>query len=140
VDTGSRHPDPARLRSYEIFSTLTPEQAERLSRMTEEIEVDPGKVLAPEGASGYFFYVIEEGEADVLHGDETVRRLGPGDHFGEISILTGGRRTATVRAVTRMRLVSVFGTAFREMETDFPELAEIIDAQAQRWLESDETA
>jgi len=39
-----------------------------------------------------------------------------------------------------MRLVSVFGTAFREMETDFPELAEIINAQAERWLESDETA
>jgi CRP-like cAMP-binding protein len=130
--------DPARLQSYGVFSTLTVEECEKVAHWAEEVDVDPGTVLAPEGESGYWFFVIEDGEADVRHGDRTVRRLGPGDHFGELAILGQGRRTATVVAATPMTLLRFFGMDFRQLEAEFPQVAEAINSEAKQWQESDQ--
>lgn len=82
---------------------------------------EPGRRLTPEGASGYTFYVIAEGTADVLHRDALVTQLGPGDFFGEMAILGDGRRIADVVATAPMTLYAMFGTSFREMEAELPE-------------------
>jgi Cyclic nucleotide-binding domain len=65
----------------------------------------PGKIVIQEGTAGDDFYVIAEGQADVLIESASMRQLGPADCFGEIAALTGRRRTSTVRAKTELHLL-----------------------------------
>jgi CRP-like cAMP-binding protein len=119
-------PDPERLRGLSLFSSLSPEECEKLCGWCEERKVDEGRVLAAEGASGYMFFVVEEGTAEVTRDSVHVAELGPGDHFGEIAILDGGRRTATVTATSPMKVWAIFGTEFRRMEQEMPVCADLI--------------
>ncbi len=121
-------PDPARLATLPLFEDLSAEQLALLASWTEEHEVSRGQSLVSEGAAGYVFFVIEEGTAGVEREGEFLRELGPGDHFGEIAILDGGRRTASVVATSNMRILAMFGTEFRRMESELPDLAERIRA------------
>ena len=121
-------PDPARLAMLPLFDGLSPEELGLLASWTEQHEVSLGQSLATEGAAGYVFFVIEEGTAGVEREGELLRELGPGDHFGEIAILDGGRRTASVVATSNMRILAMFGTEFRRMESELPDLAERIRA------------
>lgn len=81
-----------------------------------------GEVILRQGEPGSRFYVITAGEAEVLQRgrdgiEKVVATLGPGRYFGEIALLRGARRTATVRAVTDLNVVSLdrkdFGTLVR---------------------------
>jgi len=67
-------------------------------------------------------FAIESGTADVQHEGAVVRRLGPGDVFGEIAVLTSGRRTADVVATSDMRLVTIFNRDLWRLEQNAPEL------------------
>jgi CRP/FNR family transcriptional regulator, cyclic AMP receptor protein len=122
------NPDAARLRALPLFADLDDEECERLSGWIEEQHVEAGRELTPEGAAGYTFFVVEEGSAEVRRDGEAIRDLGPGDFFGEIAILDGGRRTASVVAVSPMRLLVIFGADFRRLETELPGVAAAVKA------------
>jgi CRP-like cAMP-binding protein len=79
-----------------------------------------------QGDGGYTFGVIESGTADVLVDDARVRSLGPGDVIGELAVLGGGYRTATVVATTPVGLLAFFGLEFHELEQKHPELTQKI--------------
>ena len=68
-------------------------------------------MLTGEGAPGYALFVILEGTATVTSSDDPLRALGPGDFFGEIALLAGGRRTATVTATSPVQPPSCTGAA-----------------------------
>ncbi len=72
---------------------------------------EPGQTIIKQGAVGQQVYVIWEGEAEVVRedpaGDKVVAKLGKGDHFGEVAVFERRRRTATVRAVTKVELISL---------------------------------
>ncbi len=87
-----------------------------------------GHVLVGEGQAGYAFYVIEDGVAQVSVDGEHVRDLGPGDYFGEIAIMDQGRRTATVTAGSGLRVWVLFGTRFRGLQLDQPDVAASLEA------------
>ncbi len=117
--------DPTRLEAVPLFSGLAREQLERIAGWFEERTVSPGDRLTSEGASGYVFFVIEEGTAEARIDDDRVGRLGPGDFFGEVALLgDSGRRMAAVVATSPMRLGVMFGTEFRRMEAELPEVVE----------------
>ena len=118
--------DPARLRDLPLFSELAEAELVHLAAYAEFKTSDPGDVLTHEGASGYTFFVILDGTVDVDRGGELIETLGPGDFFGEMAILGSGRRNATVTASTRVELLVLFGTVFRTMESEHPDLAERI--------------
>jgi CRP-like cAMP-binding protein len=100
-------PAAAELELLPLFSSLT-----------------TGQVITHEGASGYSFFVILDGTADVRKDDRVIATLGPGDHFGEIALLgEGGRRIASVVATSPMRFAAMFGTDFRQMQRELPEVA-----------------
>jgi CRP-like cAMP-binding protein len=84
--------------------------------------------LTGEAASGYSFYVLQEGSATVAINGIEVRSLGPGDFFGELAILGDGRRTATVTTTSPSKVLVLFGTEFRRLQQEFPELAAQIDS------------
>jgi len=99
--------DPDRLRAIPVFASLDSETLRGIATFAIESSVPAGKHLVNEGDYAYEFMAIEEGEADVVRGDETVATLGPGDFFGEIAVLEKTLRTASVVARTPMRLVTL---------------------------------
>ena len=133
-------PDPAQLANVPLFAELTPQEREELAGWTEVREVSAGQPVTLEGASGYTFFVIQSGTADVHEGEEKVRELGPGDFFGEMAILGEGRRRGTVVATSPLTVLAMFGTEFRRLEAEFPELGERIRTEMQRRLAEPEAS
>jgi CRP/FNR family cyclic AMP-dependent transcriptional regulator len=115
--------DPARLKSVPLFAEISERAREKVARWADEVDVPEGKRLVDEGQFAYEFFVIEDGTADVRHGDETIAQLGPGDFFGEIALVEHVRRTASVVATSPMRAIVMFGRDFRAMEDEMPEVA-----------------
>jgi CRP-like cAMP-binding protein len=106
-----------------LFKNLSRNDLVELAMATEDLEVEPGKVLAREGQIGYEFFVIVDGEVSVTKQGEEVRRLGPGDFFGEIALVWDSpRRTATVTAVTPVRFFVLTRQAFRGLIDHHPDI------------------
>ena len=121
-------PESDRLRAIPLFHELSDGELDTLASWLTVEEASPSRRLTPEGASGYMFYVIESGTADVTRSDERIAQLGPGDFFGEMALMGDGRRIADVIATSPIVLFAMFGTEFREMEAAMPALASKIRA------------
>lgn len=93
--------DPtAVMQRVDLFSGMDRRQTEQIGRLLKERRFKQGETVIVEGTGGAAFFVIESGEAIVSHKGVEVAKLGPGDHFGEIALIDGGPRTATVTAAT----------------------------------------
>jgi CRP/FNR family transcriptional regulator, cyclic AMP receptor protein len=101
-----------------------------------DLEVGAGETLVTEGDFGYAMFAIADGTAKVVRNETVIRTLGPGDVFGEIAILSGGRRTATVVATTPMRLITVMNRDVWRLERDVPDVGAALRATIARCLES----
>ena len=116
--------DPARLKQVPVFSSLKRRERAWVAALADEIDVSPGKVLMSEGETGLEFFVIEEGSAKVIRGDEPVADLGPGDFFGEIALhAVSGKRTASVVASSPMQLIVMTRQGFGSMKREMPGVA-----------------
>ena len=101
--------DATELGALPIFETLSSAELEKLAAGADRVEVAGGGVeLTKEGDFGHSVFVVLEGDAQVVVAGEVVRKLSAGDLFGEIAVLSSGRRTATVVSSTPMVLMSVF--------------------------------
>jgi CRP-like cAMP-binding protein len=126
-------PTAQELAGIPLFASLDPELLEIFAARFEVETVRAGHPLTRQGTSGYAFYIVKDGGAVVTRDDTELRRLGPGDFFGEMSILGDGRRTATVTADQDSTLWVLFGTSFRELEMQAPQVAKVIaEAVAER--------
>jgi len=114
--------DPVRLRGIAVFTDLTDDDLALVAEKMEERVVEPGEHLAREGSSGYFFFVIFDGHAEVSRHGEAIAALGPGHFFGETAILEASRRNATVTATSPMVVGALFGADFAKLSADSPEL------------------
>ena len=112
----------AQLRDVPFFGSLSKRELAMVAQQTDELYVDPGKVLAREGDFGHEFFVIIDGTAEVLRGDEVIAELGPGEFFGEMALLDEERRMATVKAISAMRVLVMTRTSFRGMDRTMPEV------------------
>jgi CRP/FNR family transcriptional regulator, cyclic AMP receptor protein len=125
--------DPADLRSIPLFDSLHKRELDRVARWTDDLDVEAGRHLVDQGAFAYEFFVIIDGQAEVLRDGAHVADLGPGDFFGEMALVETDRRTASVVARTRMRVAVMLGRDFREMEDEMPHVAKrITEAIEQR--------
>ena len=88
-----------------------------------ELNVAAGKVLTEQGGSGHEAFVIVKGEAGVEVSGKQVAKLGPGAHFGELALLDGGPRTATVTALTDMTVLVISQRAFFSLLDEVPGLS-----------------
>jgi voltage-gated potassium channel len=118
----------ADLAGIPLFDTLEPGALEAIAPWFELEDVSSGVRLTGEGATGYSFFVLSAGAATVSIDGEEVRTLGPGDFFGELAILGDGRRTATVTTSEPCQVLVLFGTEFRRLQHEYPELAERIES------------
>jgi CRP-like cAMP-binding protein len=120
--------DAERLQRIPLFSSLAEAERARLAEWFDDDEAPAGKHLVQEGSAGYAFFVLEQGQVTVTQGGAEVARLGPGDVFGEMVFFGDqGRRNAEVVAETAVSLLVMFGTRFRELQQDMPEIAEALE-------------
>jgi CRP-like cAMP-binding protein len=106
-----------------LFNTLSRRDLVELAKVTEDMEVEAGKVLAREGDIGQEFFVIVDGEVSVSKDGQEVRRLGQGDFFGEIALVwESARRTATVTAESPLRFFVLTRQSFRSLIEHQPEI------------------
>ena len=116
------------LAGIPLFDDLEPDELAAIAPWFEVQETSPGVNLTGEGAAGYSFYVLSGGTASVTIDGTEVNTLGPGDFFGELAILGDGRRTATVTTTSPARLLVLFGTEFRQLQHEHPDLASRIES------------
>jgi CRP-like cAMP-binding protein len=117
-----------------FFAELSRGELIGLAKATEDMEVEEGKTLTREGGSGSEFFVIIDGEVAVTKDGTEIRRLGPGEFFGEIALIEDRPRTATVTAATPLRFFVLTRQSFRSLLAHQPELEQKVNAALQERL------
>lgn len=107
-----------------LFSKCTKRERQTIARHAQTADLPAGVDLVREGEPGDALFVILEGEAAVRHEGEEVARVGPGSYFGELAILDGAPRSATVVAATDVKVAVLGIRMFRTLLREFPDLAE----------------
>jgi CRP/FNR family transcriptional regulator, cyclic AMP receptor protein len=98
-----------------LFDGLSKKELTQLARLSEDLEVEPGKVLCKEGEIGKEFFVIVDGKVEVNRKGRRVATRGSGEFVGEIALLEDLPRTATVTAETPVRLFVLTRKDFRHL-------------------------
>ncbi len=116
------NPIVAALTHVPLFRNVTSRQMGELARVAKEREYDAGAVVLKKGDTGLGLYVILHGEVEVRRGRNTLARFGPGQFFGEMTLLTQEPRSADVVAVTSARCLVLSSWEFWGWATDKPDL------------------
>jgi CRP-like cAMP-binding protein len=114
---------PASLRDAPAFAHCSKREQRAFARLTTVIDVAAGTELTRQGQPGHEFVLILAGAASVLVDGEWVASLGTGDHFGEMSLLDNGPRTASVIAETPMLIAVVARWNFSALLEQVPTIA-----------------
>jgi CRP/FNR family transcriptional regulator, cyclic AMP receptor protein len=118
--------DESKLQSIPLFVGLSKKELQAVGRLADEVDIESGRQLVREGDFSYEFFAIEEGTAEVKRSDQFLAELGPGDFFGEMGLVGDAPRNASVIAKTPMSLIVMTGSAFRQIDRDYPEVANTI--------------
>ncbi|TMM24820.1 MAG: Crp/Fnr family transcriptional regulator [Actinobacteria bacterium] len=126
------------LQKIPLFAGLEPRELERLGGSFKERTFNAGDTVASEGEGGAGFFVIESGEAVVSAGGEELRRLGPGDYFGDIALIDMGARTASILAESDLHCYGLTFWDFRPLvESDARIAWPLLQAMAKRLREAE---
>ena len=133
----SRQPTIDLLARVPLFEALPKAHLARVAALAEENEYNPGRVIVQRDDPGRAFYVIVEGSAKVVKGKIVSAKgeatLGPGDFFGELALLDGEARSATVVATTSLRVIRIERTGLRRLIREEPDLAiKLLEGMARR--------
>jgi CRP/FNR family transcriptional regulator, cyclic AMP receptor protein len=122
-----------RLKQVPLFSSCSKRDLETIARVVKDVRHRAGTVIAREGEPGIGLFVIQDGTADVTIGGRKKATLGPGEFFGEIALLDGGPRTATVTANEDVELLGLTEWVFRGLLQEHPQIAvKTLQAMASR--------
>jgi CRP/FNR family cyclic AMP-dependent transcriptional regulator len=106
-----------------LFSGCSRRDMQTIARVVKDIDHPAGTVIAREGDPGVGLFIIVEGTTEVTIGGRRKAKLGPGDFFGEIALLDGGPRTATVTATSDVKLLGLTEWTFRGLMLEHPQIA-----------------
>jgi CRP-like cAMP-binding protein len=121
-----------RLEEVGLLAGCSRRQLRAIARISEVIEVAEGTVLARNGQPGEQFFLILDGSARVEVTSRKRSRLEPGQYFGEMSLLDGGPRSATVVADTPLRLLVIKRRDFATLLREAPEVTQSLLATLSR--------
>ncbi len=129
------------LRSIPLFTDLPAEALAGIASLAASFTVGPGHLLVERGHSGSGMFLIETGTVEVDLDNGRKIELGPGEFFGELSLLTDRLRTARVHAVTEVSGLAIGRREFEELVDTQPQLARaMLKVLANRLAESQESS
>jgi CRP/FNR family transcriptional regulator, cyclic AMP receptor protein len=112
------------LAAVPLFSKMSKRRLRSLSDRAKVVGYSPNQTVLGEGArGGGSVFVLVEGTARVVAGGRTVKRLGPGDVFGELALLDGRPRSASVVAMSSIVTARLSRTAFLDLVRSDPDIA-----------------
>jgi CRP-like cAMP-binding protein len=112
-----------RIEHIEMLRSLSPSEMQAIIPLLKPLSVEPGTVLCQEGTAGDSMFLIVNGQAEIFKGSQRMAQLGTGEMFGEMALLTGEERSATVVAKTPMELYELERADFEAMLTRSPQLS-----------------
>jgi CRP-like cAMP-binding protein len=118
--------DADRILAQPLFASLTRAQADEFVPFCEVHHVEPEHPVFTQGGLAVAFFVIESGDAEAVADGKPLRRMGPGDWFGEIGIVEQTHRTATVLATPPLTVIAMTAFEFRRLQAEQPQIAEAI--------------
>jgi CRP/FNR family cyclic AMP-dependent transcriptional regulator len=119
----TRHETVVALQGVPLFAGLPRRQVQRIAKEADEQTFGPGETIVQEGMLGETLFVVLEGTAKVTRGRKKVGEVLPGDFFGELSLIDGGPRSASIVAETPMRVLRVFRRTLTALWREDPRLA-----------------
>jgi len=121
------------IKRVPLFAGCSKGELEQIAQIADEIDLAEGKEMTREGSRGREFFVLLEGDADVTKGGGSINKLGPGDFFGEIALISDSPRTATVTATSPVRALVITDRSFRRLLDEQPEIQrKVLMALAER--------
>lgn len=126
--------DTARaLAKVPLFAGCSDEDLRDIAGLAHLLSFEDGTTIVPEGEEGLGFYLILSGEASVMQGDRLINRIGSGQFFGEIALLEGMPRTASVVAMGRTVCLGILRSDFRPLLVRQPRIAlRILEEEGRR--------
>jgi CRP/FNR family cyclic AMP-dependent transcriptional regulator len=103
------------LKKVPLFADLDKRELEQVAGSLRERRFSAGDTVTQEGAGGAGFFIVESGEAEVTVDGQPRGMIGPGDYFGEIALLTGSDRTATIKATSDLHCYGMTPWDFRPL-------------------------
>lgn len=110
------------MRSVPLFRGLTDTELERVSALADIVELPKDRVILTQGQNGWEMFVLVTGSARVERDGQSLGERGPGEVLGEIALLDGGPRTATVTLSKASRLLVLARREFQTLLDEFPEI------------------
>ncbi len=132
------------LHRVPVFSTLSPEELSRVAQVVARRRFQAGEIVFKEGDEGCTCYVVRSGRARAVreHPDGrsiTLAHFGPGDVFGEMAMLDGERRSATVESIESTDAIAILGADMRRLLREYPDISvKLIAALGRRLRETNE--
>lgn len=108
------------LRRVPLFAGMTDTALAAVAELAGPVEFADGQSVTAQGEPGDAFYLVLDGALDVTRDGAAIKRLGPGDFVGEISLIDGRPRTATATAIGTVRALVIDRSAFTELMDRFP--------------------
>ena len=123
----------ATLKKVPLFAGLDDRELGQIAETMRERRFPAGSTVTQEGAGGAGFFIVEEGQAEVTIAGEARSHIGPGDYFGEIALITGSLRTATITATTDLVCYGMTPWDFRPLvETNSVIAWKLLTAMAEK--------
>ena len=123
----------ALIKRIPLFKHCSKKELGQIASIADELDLKDGAMLTREGKGGREFFVIVEGSADVLKDGKRVNTVHEGDFIGEISLVTGQPRTASVQATSPVRVLVITSRNFSKLLEGSPEIQrKILLATAER--------
>lgn len=120
------------LKEVPLFGGLSRSELKRIAKEAREEVYSPGQDIVSEGQAGGPFFCITEGLANLLIDGKKVQDLPTGSYFGEMALLEGGKRTATVRAETHVKALAISSWNFLAILEESWEITRKILAELSR--------
>lgn len=128
------------LKRVPLFGNLSQRQLNLIAKHADEVNLPAGKVLAKQGELGLEFLLLVEGRARVQKNGKVIAHLAAGDFFGEMSLIDGKPRSATVIAETPVTLLVIHRRSFNYLLDTIPGLPrKILITLCERLRQADET-
>lgn len=127
------------LSQLALFESCTQRELGQIATISVDAQKPAGTILTREGQTGGLLFVIIDGEAEVTHGGRPLGELGPGDVVGELSLIDGQGRSASVRATTDIHVLEIASDEFRKLIDRHPKFVRnLLRALSQRIRDMDE--
>jgi CRP/FNR family cyclic AMP-dependent transcriptional regulator len=110
------------IKGVPLFASASKQELAEIAGIADEIDLPEGKVLIREGDTGREFFVLIEGSAEVARAGKKVASIGPGDFFGEISLIAKTPRNATITTTSPVRTLVITDRAFRQLLDHAPQI------------------